>query len=81
MRLNCGNAFHHSDQKLLSSHLLSKNVKIDDNLSCGCVWVFENRVFRRIFGPWRQLHNLYSLSSVAKDRNQWRALLNAVMNL
>jgi hypothetical protein len=28
MRLNCGNAFHHSDQKLLSSHLLSKNIKI-----------------------------------------------------
>jgi hypothetical protein len=27
-RLNLGNACYHSDQKLLSSHLLSKNIKI-----------------------------------------------------
>jgi hypothetical protein len=27
-RLNCGNASYHSVQNLLSSHLLSKNVKI-----------------------------------------------------
>jgi hypothetical protein len=71
--LNSGNACYHSVQNLLSSCLLSKNLKIGD----GCeTWsltlreehklsMFENRVLRRIFGPkrdevtgaWRKLHN------------------------
>jgi hypothetical protein len=83
-------------QNLLSSRLLSKNVKIRiykpiilPVVLYGCetwsptlreehkLWVFENRVLRRIFGPkrdrvtggWRklhneELHNLYSSSSI-----------------
>jgi hypothetical protein len=41
-RLNSGNACYHSVQNLLSSHLLSKNVKIrlyKTNFVCGSVWV------------------------------------------
>jgi hypothetical protein len=46
--------------------------------------VFENRVLRRIFGPkrdevtggWRKLHKI----DLAQDRDQWRALVRAVMN-
>jgi hypothetical protein len=61
-RLSSGNA---SVQSLLSSRLLSKNLKNenivqDSNFACGFVWVL-----RRIFGPkrdeitggWRKLHN------------------------
>jgi hypothetical protein len=77
-RLNSGNACYHSFQNLLTSHLLSKNLKIriweEHRLS-----VFENRVLRRIFGPkrdevkkeWRKLHNeelrdLYSSPSIIR---------------
>ena len=83
-RLRSGNACYRSVQKLLSSRLLSKNLKIKIYRSIilpvvlyGCeTWsltlreerklrVFENMVFRRIFGPrrdevtgeWRRLHN------------------------
>jgi hypothetical protein len=66
-RLNSGNACYHSVQSLLSSRLLSRNVKVKIYASClyGCeTWsltlreehrlrVFENRVLRRIFGPKR----------------------------
>jgi hypothetical protein len=83
-RLKLGNACYYSVQNLLSSRLLSKNLKIriyrtiilpvvlyqcetwsltlkEDRR----LWVFENRVLRRIFGPkrdevtgeWRKLHN------------------------
>jgi len=71
-RLRSGNACYHSVQKLLSSRLLSKNVKIKicrtvvlPVVLYGCeTWsltlreerklrVFENMVFRRIFGPRR----------------------------
>jgi hypothetical protein len=65
-RLNSGNACSHSVQNLLSSRLLSKNIKIIvPAVLCGCkTWsltpmeehrlrVFENRVLRRIFGPKR----------------------------
>jgi hypothetical protein len=43
-RLNSGNACYHSVQTLLSSRLLSKNLKIrifvqDDNFAGGSVWV------------------------------------------
>jgi hypothetical protein len=97
-RLNSGNACYHSAQNLLSSRLLSKNIKIRiyKTLIMPVVlywyetWsltlreehrlrVFENRVFRRIFGPkrdevtggWRklhneELHNLYSSPSLIR---------------
>jgi hypothetical protein len=143
-RSNSGNACYHSVQSLLSSRLLSKNLKmriyktiILPVVLYGCeTWsltlreehrlrMFENKVLRRIFGPKRDevtggrknLHNklrdLYSLPSIiriiksrsmrwvgnikmnlletgwgsvdwiglAQDRNKWRALVNAVMNL
>jgi hypothetical protein len=41
-RLNSGNAYYHSVQNLLSSCLLSKNVKIrifKTNFVCGSVWL------------------------------------------
>jgi hypothetical protein len=41
-RLNSGNACHRSVQNLLSSRLLSKNVKIriyKTSIACGSVWV------------------------------------------
>jgi hypothetical protein len=47
-RLNSGNAYYHSVQKLLSSRLLSKNVKIRIYKT-----IILNRVLRRIFGPKR----------------------------
>jgi hypothetical protein len=69
-RLNLGNACYHAVQNLLSSHLLSRNVRIKIYKTIilpvvlyGCeTWsltlgeehrlrVFENRVLRRIFGP------------------------------
>ena len=83
-RLRSGNACYYSVQNLLSSRLLSKNLKIKiyktiilSVVLYGCeTWsltlreerklrVFENMVFRRIFGPrwddatgeWRRLHN------------------------
>jgi hypothetical protein len=90
-RLNSGNVCYYSVQNLLSSSLISKNLKIKiyrtvvlPVLLYGCeTWsltlreehklrVFENRVFKRIFGPkreedglWRKLHNdeLHSLYS------------------
>jgi hypothetical protein len=66
--MNSGNACCHSVQNLLSSRLLSKNVKVRIILPVvlyGCetwsltvreehkVRVFENRVLRRIFGQKR----------------------------
>jgi hypothetical protein len=92
-RVNSGNACYHSVQRLLSSHLLSKNVKTITLpvVLYGCetlsltvrdkhkLWVFENRVLRRIFRPkrdgmkgrWRklhneELHNLYSSPSTIR---------------
>jgi hypothetical protein len=40
-RLNSGKACYHSAQNVLSSQLLSKNLKIrpDYNLACGSLWV------------------------------------------
>jgi hypothetical protein len=61
-RLNSGNACYHSVQNLLSSRLLSENVKVRIYKTIilpvvlyGCeTWsLFENRVLRRIFGPKR----------------------------
>jgi hypothetical protein len=68
-RLIAGNACYHSIQSLLSSRLLSRNVKVKTIILpvvlCGCeTWsltlreehrlrVFANRVLRRIFGPKR----------------------------
>jgi hypothetical protein len=57
-----------------------KNYNIQEyNFAFGSVWVFENRVLRRIFGSkrnevmggWRKLHNedlrdLYSLPSITR---------------
>jgi hypothetical protein len=97
-RINPGNACYHAVQNLLSSRLLSRNVKIKiyktkilPLVLYACeTWsvtlreesrlrVFENRVFRRIFGPkrdevtggWRKLHNeelhsLYSLPGIVR---------------
>jgi hypothetical protein len=82
-RLNSDNICYHSVQNLLSSRLLSKNVKVriykllreEHKLR-----VFENSVPRRIFGPkrgglmggWRKLYNeelrdLYSSPSIIKN--------------
>jgi hypothetical protein len=58
-RLNSSNACYHSIKNILSSHLLSKNVKIRIPLRCKS-WsltlseepslrVFENRAMKRIF--------------------------------
>jgi hypothetical protein len=68
-RLNSGNACYHPVQNLLSSRLLSKNVKVRIHKAIilpvvlyGCeTWsreehrlsVFENRVLRNMFGPKR----------------------------
>ena len=105
-RLKSGNACYYSVQNLLSSSLLSKNLKIKIYRTIilpvvvyGCeTWpltlreesrlrVFENRVWRRIFGPkrdeatreWRKLHNeelndLFSspnIVQVIKSRIRW----------
>jgi hypothetical protein len=72
-RLNSGNAFCHSVQRLLSSRLLTRNVtvKIYKTVILPTLReehrlrVFENRVLKRIFEPkrdevtgqWRKLHN------------------------
>jgi hypothetical protein len=94
-RLNSKNACFYSVRNLLSSHLISKNLKIKIYKTVilpfvlyGCktwsptlrkehrLWVLENRVLRKIFGPkrekersWRKLHNdelhrLYSSSNI-----------------
>jgi hypothetical protein len=72
-RLNSGNACYHSVQSLLSSRLLSRNIKVKiyKTIILPVFWeenrlrLFENRVLRRIFGPkrdevtgeWGKLHN------------------------
>jgi hypothetical protein len=67
VRLYSGNTCYHAFQNLLSSHLLSKNVKIKiykiiilpvvlyccETSSLSRLRVFENRVQRRIFEPKR----------------------------
>jgi len=103
-RLRSGNACYHSMQNLLSSRLLSKNLKINIYRNIilpvvlyGCevwsltlreerkLWVFENMVLRRIFGPrreevtgeWGRLHNeelnyLYSSTNIVRVINSRR---------
>jgi hypothetical protein len=98
-RLNSENACYYSVQSLLSSRLLSRNVKVKIYKTIilpfvlyGCeTWsvtlreehglrVFENRVWKRIFGPkrdevtgeWRKLHNeelhiLYSSPNIIRQ--------------
>jgi len=69
-RLKSGNAGYPAVQNLLSSRLLSKNLKIEIYRTIILreerrLRVFENRVLKRIFGPrrdevtgeWRKLHN------------------------
>jgi hypothetical protein len=99
-RLNSGNSSYHSFKNLLSSRLLSKNLKIRiysyktiilpvvlyvcETWSLTLrdkhrLWVFENRVLMKIFGPkrdeviaeWRKLHgeelrDLYSSPSIIR---------------
>ena len=66
--LRSGNACYHSVPNLLSSRLLSKNLKINIyrvSQEERKLRAFENMVLRRIFGPrrdevtgeWRRLHN------------------------
>jgi hypothetical protein len=47
--------------------------------------VFENRVLRRIFGPKLDLQEVgcggVDWNWLAQNRDRWRALVNAVMNL
>jgi hypothetical protein len=79
-RLNSGNDCYHSVQNLLSSHLLSKNIKIIIYKTIilllvlnACVTsreehrlrVLENRVLRRIYGPKRD-----------EETGDWRTLHN-----
>jgi hypothetical protein len=97
IRLNLGNSCYYSVQNLLSSHLISKNLKIKIyktvilpvvpyrcktwSLTLGeehRLWVFKNRVLRKIFGPkreedgsWRKLHSdehhsLYSSPNIVR---------------
>ncbi|KAJ4448446.1 hypothetical protein ANN_10462 [Periplaneta americana] len=98
-RINMGNACYYSVEKLLSSSLLSKNLKfriyktvILPVVLYGCetwtltlreehrLWVFENKVLRKIFGAkrdedageWRKLHNtelhaLYSSPEIIRN--------------
>jgi len=87
-RLKSENACYHSVQNLLSSRLLSKNLKIKIYrtviLPIVLYWcetwsltlreerklrVFENRVLRRIFGPWRD-----------EVMGEWRRLHNEELN-
>jgi hypothetical protein len=106
-RLNSGNACYHSVQSLLSSRLISRNVKVKIYKTSALplvlygreTWsltlreiyrlrVFENRVLRKIFGPkrdevtgeWRklhneELHNLYSnpdiIRQIKSRRMRW----------
>jgi hypothetical protein len=98
-RLNSGNACYHLVQSLLSSCLLSRNIKVKiyktiilpvvlyrcETWSLTLreehrLWMFENRVLRKIFGPkrdkvareWRTLHNeefhiLYSSPNIIRQ--------------
>jgi hypothetical protein len=56
-RLKSWNSCYHSVQNLLSSSLLSRNIKIETKrttiLSVRRLRVFDIRVLRRIFGPKR----------------------------
>jgi hypothetical protein len=78
-RLNSGNACYHSDQNLLSSRLISKNVKIETCKTItlpvvvyGCeTWplalrAFESRVLRRIF-DWKRNAVVGGLRKVHND--------------
>jgi hypothetical protein len=87
-RLNSGNACYHSVQYLLSTHLLSKNLRMSKHGTIFLpfilyggdtwsgrlreehrLWVFENRVLRRIFGLKRD-----------GVMGGWRGLLNEEPN-
>jgi hypothetical protein len=81
-RLNSGNACYHSVQSLLSSLLLSRNIKVKIYKTIimpvvlyGCereehrLQVFENRV-RRIFGPKRD-----------EVTGEWRKLCNEELHI
>jgi hypothetical protein len=98
------NACYHPVENLLSSGLLSKTIRnYNFAFFYGCktwsptlreklrLWVFENRVLRRIFGPnsdelieeWRKLHcevlnDLYSSPNIVrriKSRMRWAGLV------
>jgi hypothetical protein len=76
-RLNSGNAYYQSVQNLLSSRLLSKNLKIRTHKTVilpvvlyGCeTWSLTLREEHRL------------RIDMAQDRDQWRALVNMVLNL
>ena len=72
-KISMGNACYYSLEKILSSGLLSKKLKVKTHKTIilpvvlyGCeTWLFENKVLRKIFGSkrneitgeWRKLHN------------------------
>jgi hypothetical protein len=86
-RLNLGNGCYHSVQNLLSSHLLSKNIKISIHKTIILpVVLYECRTWSLAFRPKREvmgelrnlhneeLHNLYSSQSIIrmiKSRVGW----------
>jgi hypothetical protein len=64
-RLNSGNACYHWVQNLLSSRLLSKNVKV--------------RIYKTIILP--LVLYVVDWIGLIQDRYRWRALVNSVMSL
>ena len=63
-RLNLGNACYYSVHGLLSSRILSRNIKLTLKEEKK-LWIFENKILRKIFSPkkrqtgeWRKLHNV-----------------------
>ena len=104
-RLRSGSVCYHSVQNLVSSRLLSKNLKIKIYTTIilsvvlyGCetwsltlreerkLWIFENMVLRRIFGPrrdevtgeWRRLHN-EELNDLYSSLNIVRVIKSRIM--
>jgi hypothetical protein len=85
-RLNSGNACYHSVQSILSSRLLSRNVKVKIyktiilpvffmdvkrlHIKGRASTLFENRVLRRTFGPKRD-----------EDTEEWRKLHNEELHI
>jgi hypothetical protein len=73
-RLSFGNACHHSDQNLLSSSLLSKNLKMriyETHFACGLLLSFCSTT--RSFSTWPHVgrHLLLSFCSTTRSFSTW----------